>query len=114
MIDVLLMLMFLLGSVFMVAASIIGIWNYRRTRNITNYWLIFSLATFIGGTVWFGLLLEIAGVFSSMFPSTRRFLSIVFTTLLVIVALETLTTDADVTIEQIPDNRYDEVRITRH
>lgn len=72
--------------------------NYRRTKGISNYWLIFAIAMGLGTLFSAMDLLQHSGV-APILDEVDRWIALMFLFALIMTAVETLTSNIDVTIE---------------
>lgn len=89
----------LIAITLLAGATWFGIKNYRLTQSISNYWLIFSFLTtsFIG--VWILILLQLFGVYPQAIEQIRNSLIMSWVALLLVLALEVLSSHDDVPIK---------------
>lgn len=73
--------------------------NYRKTKGISNYWLMFLLAMLFGGLSSVVFLLQNAGIAPEFLDEVDRLFVSMFLILLIVTGIETVTTPIDITIE---------------
>lgn len=81
------------------AAAGIAVQNYRQTKSISNYWIMFLLTMLLGGAVSAVFFLQNAGVAPVFLDEIDRLFVSMFLILLIVTGIETITTPIDVTIE---------------
>ncbi len=92
--------MFVIGAVLLLAAAAYGVQNYLLTRSISNYWLLFSIAMASGAIMWVLMLVEATAIGGDPVQRIRRSVSVVFITLMVVLAFDMLTTDIGETMAE--------------
>lgn len=92
-------LMYTVATLVFLAAAYIGFQNYQKTRSISNYWLMFTLAVGFGGALTVVIILTYIVPTSGGLEQVDRLAGSMFVITLIITAIETLTTPIEVTIK---------------
>lgn len=89
----------ILATCFYVAAAYLAVQNYRLTRGVSNYWLIFAFAMGLGALLSLQFALERLDIYEPVMEELQPFTVIMLITALIITSIDTLTTHIDVVIE---------------
>lgn len=92
-------LMYGVATVAFLSATVKAARNYKKTKGISNYWLIFAIAMGLGTLFTIGNTFKYLGVAPVLLDQLDRWFAILFLFTLIITAIETLTSNIEVTIE---------------
>lgn len=92
-------LLYLVAAAIFAGAAVKGWRNYQRTKGISNYWLIFAIAVGLSASFSAMNALEYAGIAVDIIDQLDIFIGYMFIFALIMTAIETLTSNIQVTIE---------------
>lgn len=81
------------------AAAVTAAHNYRRTKSISNYWLVFTIAVTFGAVFAAMDLLALLGTAPELLSQLDHWVAILFIFSLILTAVETLTSSIEIIIE---------------
>lgn len=92
-------LLYTVATAAFLGTAVKAVRNYRRTKGISNYWLIFGIAIALGATVTAANLLVSLGIYPVLLDALDQWIALLFIFTLIMTAIETLTSPITVTIE---------------
>lgn len=99
MVDIVPILAYAIGGVLLFGASVYAAKNYRITRDISRYWLIYALAMFAGGLQTPIYIFQLIYGVDPFLNGVRTGLAVIFAIMLALVAVELVTTDITEVLE---------------
>ncbi len=93
MVDVTPVISYAIGTVMLFGAGVYAVKNYRITHEISQYWLVYAIAMFVGGLQTLIYTFEFLYGIDPVLDSVRAGLAGLFAIMLVVVAVEMVTTD---------------------
>ncbi len=85
--------------VLLIGAAWFGVKNYRLTRSVSNYWLIFAFLTASFTIVWVLILLQFFGVYAETIGQIRESMIMTWVAFLLVLTIEVLSSHDDVPIK---------------
>lgn len=92
-------LLYGIGAITFSAAAVKAVRNYRRTKGISNYWIVFAIAVGLGAAFSAASMLQSLDIASPVLDELDGWLAIMFIFGLIMTSIETLTTRIEVTIK---------------
>lgn len=92
-------LLYTVAAAAFTTAAAKAIRNYRKTKSISNYWLVFAIAMGLGAALSTVDLLHSIGAAPALLDELDRWIALMFIVMLIMTAVETLTSSIEVVIE---------------
>lgn len=87
------------AAVAFAAAAAKAVSNYRKTKSISNFWLIFAIAMGLGAILSMFDVLAAFDIASELLDKLDRWIALMFIVMLIMTAVETLTSQIEVVVE---------------
>lgn len=82
-----------IGTVTLFGASVYAVKNYRITHEISRYWMVYAISMVVGGLVSLIFFIQFTYGTTPLLDDTQTALSGIFAIMLVVVAINMVTTD---------------------